>query len=503
MELSKAIRIVLATFRRRPADILPFYILGLAVPGIVRVVSFLGIGLTLAYLYVTGRIDLFIEELGLVDTQPPDPETEPEAFLDWAESLQPVFESVITLTSVSILVLTFAVTILGMVILTAAVSAGQIGAVFSTLRRERGNVGGIAAFRGHWLQFVGLYLLEFILFMTISAVLIGIVVVTALISVAAAIFVGIFAGLLWLGLILGIRALFAFAPVAVIVDDTTVFGSLRASGSFIRNEFMSAVGYYVISVAVLTGFAGFSSTLAFIGAPTIAAVLSFLLITPALDMLKTTFFGEFREAINPPESPESGVLQQTKSGMQRGLQEMTVFVKQTAGLHFLALGTMVAGFAMGWAAAAPLIGEVETSIAARIEGIIPPVAALEFFGNNWTVSMVTAFSGVAAGIPAAASLWFNGVVFAIVARLEVSMIELIAFVIPHGIIEIPAIIIAGALGYYLGIETWRAWRGRVTRREFADTLERSFWIVIGIGILIGIAALIEGFISPFYFRLFL
>lgn len=503
MELSKAIRTVIAVFRRRPADFLPFYILGLAVPGIVRVASFLGLGLTLAYLYTSGRIDLFIEELGMVDTDPPDPETDPEAFLEWAESLQPVVESVVTPTSVGLMILTLTVTIIGMIVLTAAVTAGQIGAVYATLRSERGNVGGIAAFRQYWLQFVGLFLLELILFVTVSAILFGIVALTAFVSLALALFVAIFAGLLWLGLVLGFRALFAFAPVAVVVDETSVFGSIRSSWEFIRNEFMSAVGYYVISIGVLMGFAGFSSTLAFLGAPTISAVMSFLLVTPALDLLKTTFFGDYRGAINPPESPEVGIFQQTKRGMQRGLQETAIFVRQTVGLHTLSLGTMLIGFGMGWFAAEPLVGEIETSIAARIEGIIPPTAALEFFGNNWMVAMVTALSGVAAGIPAAVSLWFNGAVFAIVARLEVSIVELVAFVLPHGIIEIPAILISGALGYYLGLETWRAWRGRIDRRSFADTLERSFWILIGIGILIGIAAFIEGFISPFYFRLFL
>ena len=503
MELSTAIRTVITTFRRRPADFLPFYILGLAVPGIVRVASFLGLAVLFAYLYTSGRIDLFIEELGMVDMDPPDPETDPEAFLDWAETFQPVVESVVTFTSVSLLALTLAVTVLGMIILSAAVTAGQIGAVYATLRSERGNVGGIAAFRQYWLSFVGLYLIELFLFFMISAILLGLVAVAAFVSLAVAIFVAIFAVLFWLGLVLVIRAIFAFAPVAIVVDDTGVFGSLRSSVGFIRHEFMSAVSYYVVAVAVLMGFAGFSSTMAFIGAPTITAVLSFLLITPALDLLKTTFFGAYRDAINPPAATEDGIVTQTKRGIHRGLREMGSFVRETVGLHLLAVGTMVIGFGMGWVIAEPLVGELETSIAARIEGIIPPTAALEFFGNNWMVAMVTAFSGVAAGIPAAVSLWFNGLVFAIVARLEVSMIELVAFVLPHGIIEIPAILIAGALGYYLGIETWRAWRGRINRRAFADTLERSFWIVIGIGILIAIAAFIEGFISPFYFRLFL
>jgi len=37
----------------------------------------------------------------------------------------------------------------------------------------------------------------------------------------------------------------------------------------------------------------------------------------------------------------------------------------------------------------------------------------------------------------------------------------------------------------------------------ADTLERAFWVLVGIGMVLAVAALIEGFVSPYYYRPFL
>ncbi len=75
--------------------------------------------------------------------------------------------------------------------------------------------------------------------------------------------------------------------------------------------------------------------------------------------------------------------------------------------------------------------------------------------------------------------------------------------IPHGVVEIPAIFVASALGVWIGLVTWRASRGRIDRPTFADALERAFWVLVGIGILLAIAAVVEAFVSPYYFRLFL
>ena len=182
---------------------------------------------------------------------------------------------------------------------------------------------------------------------------------------------------------------------------------------------------------------------------------------------------------------------------------MVAFVRTNPWLHGFAFAVAVGGFAAGWTLAEPLEGVVTTSIAARIDGIVPPIAALDFATNNWVVAVSTAFAGIAVAVPVVATLVFNGLVFGIYARTEAAPLELLAFVTPHGLIEIPALVIAGALGLSLGVAGWRTFRKRASADDLADELRRAFWVLVGIGILLAVAGVIEGFFSPFYWRPFL
>lgn len=503
MELARAIRVVFATFRRRPAQLLPFYLLGLAVPAMLRIIALIGAFFIAVHLFAAGRFETFRDELALIDTDPPDPETDPEAFVEWIETLQPLVETLVTPTTILVVLLTLLITIVGIVVLTAAVSAGQIATCFGLLRNENGIVRGIVGLKRHWFRFVGLYLLELFLWITVTGILVGIVAVSAVISPVLGLFVGILAAFLWLGIVVAIRAIFVFVPVSLVVDNTGIGGGIRGSLGFIKAEFGKAVVYYVIAIGVLLGWSGVSSTLATFGASGIAALGSLVLVAPALDLLKTVLFGDYRGSVDPPASPTAGVTTQVRRGLRRGIAEMVDFVRATPGIHALSLGVILIGFGMGWVLIEPLVEYLDASIRARLIGIVPPVMALHIFGNNWTVALTLAFSGVAFAIPAIAGLWFNGLVFGVYARLEVEPLVLLAFVIPHGILEIPAIIIAGALGISLGAAVWHAWRGKIDRKGLADQFEQAVWILFGIGIVLAVAAFLEGFVSPFYFRLFI
>ena len=330
------------------------------------------------------------------------------------------------------------------------------------------------------------------------------VVVAAAADVAAlAVLFVLFGVLVWLAIGAAIRALFAFTPVAVVVDDTGVFGSVSASAGFLRRRPVEAVFYYVSAIVLLFGVGSLASVLSVVGAPSLVALLSVFVIPPALDLLKTVLFGTYRGSVSPPKAPDVALRSQFTGGLRRGWSELLGFVRETPGLHAFVIVVALAGFWLGWLAAGPLDGVVEASILARIEGVIPPIFALELFGNNWTVAFTTAYSGIALAIPALASIAFNGFAFGIFTRLEADPEVLLAFVVPHGILEIPAIFVAGALGVYLGLAWWRAVRGRLDRAAFADALERAFWVVVGLGVVLAVAAFIEGFVSPYYFRLFL
>lgn len=504
MELDEAVRAVIASLRSDPAGIFPFYILAVAVPAIARVVTFVGGGIVVTYLVVTGRLETFLAGLEGIEAEPPDPEADPEGFLTWIESVAEVGEILLTVTSVGVLLVTVAATIVLVVVLTAIVNAGQIAACYAVLRQNDAANHGVRGIGQWWRRFIGLYVLEIVLWIGLTIGVIIVVAAAAAASPILGIFVGIFAILAWMAGAVAIRATFVFAPVAIVVDDASVFGSLGGSVDFIRHNIAQAVSYYAISVGVIVGVASIGSVLATLRAPSVAALVSFLIVAPALDLLKTSFYGDHRMAIKPYRMPQESPIGQLRTGLRRGWDEMVAFVRETPALHGVSLATALVGFAMGWFASEPIVGLFETSVSARIEQLpFPPIAALEFFGNNWTVALSTAFAGAAFAVPTLSVLWFNGFVMAIIARLETAPLELIAFVIPHGIFEIPAILIAGALGIHLGVVLFRNSSGWRREIAMAKAFRRGFWILLGVGILLAIAGIIEGFLSPYYFRLFL
>ncbi len=502
MDLSTAVSATVSTLRRRPADLLPFYLLGTAVPVIAR----MGLLVSLAGVYLhyelSGRLGAVRDALADADLTPPDVE-DPEALERWAEGLVPAFEPLLTPTAGALLVAGLLATVLLAILTYAAVSAGQMSAVVARLRSERGLTAGIAGVRERWVTFLGLYVAEFLLWVG--------VVLLASVAIAVAFVINPFLGavvalgafLVGAVVLVAIRIVFAFAPASIVVDDAGVFGSLGGAGGFIRSNPADAAAYLVVAIGVTVAIASAASGLAFLGGGAVVALVSAVVVAPALDLLKTVLYGDYRGTVDPVGPPEASVRSQFSGGVRRGWREMAGFVARTPGTHLFVVALGVGSGVLGWTLAEPFVGSVPTSIEARLADHIAPVATLEFFGNNWTVAISTALGGVVLVVPALSSIVFNGVVLGGTAALEVNREALLAFVIPHGIFEIPAIFIAGALGVHLGVVGWRTLRGRVTREGFAEVLENAFWVLMGVGILLAIAAVIEGFVSPYYWRPFL
>ena len=492
------------TFRRRPSDLLPFYLLEAAVPAMVQVGSVLGLALAYAYLEATGRMETIRSMLQEEDVSPPpEDEEDPEAILAWYDGVAEVVELAFPPMVLAILGATFLLAVMASLVLFALVSAGQLGSCHARLRRERGLTGGIAAIRQHWLPFVGLFVLEAVVQLVVFLAGASLVLAAGLITPLLGLLALLVVLPLWTAIFLLVRAVMAFAPVAIVVDDVGVIGSITATFGFLRRDPLAAVVYYAFAVVLVGGLAIGVGAFSLVGADRFIALLGLLAIYPLLDLFKTALYGGSRDSVSMPPPTEVRLRTQFVGGLRRGWSEMVGFVRGNPGLHALAVGTLMFGFVIGWFGAGPYVGTIETSIATRIEGLIPPAAALMFFGHNWTVAISMAYAGVAFAVPSLVALWYNGLAFGAVFRLEVELPQLLAFVAPHGLFEIPALFVAGALGIYLGIVVWRSWRGRIGRERLADELEQAFWVLVGVGMLLAVAGFIEGFISPYYWRPFL
>ena len=502
MDLSSAISVAGSTLRRRPADLLPFYFLGTAIPVVARMGLFVALAGTYLHYELTGRLADARRVLAELDLTPPTTQ-EPEAVQAWAESVAPAFEPLASPTAILLVTAGIAATVLLATLTYAAVSAGQMSAVAGRLRGGRGLTAGIAGVRGRWLTFLGLYVAEILLWIGVS-LLAGLVVAVAfLVTPLLGAAVALFALLVGLVVLLLVRAVFAFAPAAVVVDETGLVGAVEGAGGFIRAHPVDALAYLVVAVGVLVAISSAASALAYLGGGTVVALASAVVAAPALDLLKTALYGDYRGAVAPADPVDASLRDQFLGGVRRGWNEMAAFVRQTPGLHAVAVLVGVGFGAVGWLAVDPFVGAVTTSIESRLVGHLPPTAALNFFGNNWSVAIATSFGGVALVLPALSSIAFNGIALGATAALEENLVALLAFVVPHGILEIPALFVSGALGLHLGVVSWRAFRGRLSRDAFADALERAVWVLVGVGVLIAVAALVEGFVSPYYWRPFL
>jgi uncharacterized membrane protein SpoIIM required for sporulation/uncharacterized RDD family membrane protein YckC len=118
--------------------------------------------------------------------------------------------------------------------------------------------------------------------------------------------------------------------------------------------------------------------------------------------------------------------------------------------------------------------------------------------NNVRVTFLAFAGGILAGLGTALVLIYNGVLLGAVAAVFANYganLQLWSFILPHGVIELTAICIAGGAGLWLGSAFLLP--GRITRREALVVRGREAVSLIGgTAMMLVVAGTIEGFISP-------
>jgi uncharacterized membrane protein SpoIIM required for sporulation len=502
MEFADALQAVVDGYRSRAEELLPTYFLSPAAAQVARVVVFAGLAAAYAYLATTGRLAQFRADLRVAGVEPPAQDADVEAYEAWFDAVQPAFERLLTPELLAILLGSVLVSVAVWVVLNAVVTAGQLGCSWAVMRDRRGTTAAFGAARRHWRPVLGLFVLQVAIAVLVSAVVVVPVLVVALVAPLAAVVVGLGLLLVWLVAVVVLRVVFAFAAVAVVVEDVGVAGGLSGSLRFVRRHLAAVLGYLVAVLGVYTLVGTAAAVGGGAGNAAASGLIGLVVAAPTLDLLKVALYGDAVGSISPPQTPDRTVLEQLRAGLVGGIDETRTFVARRPGLHALAAVVLVAGAVGGWVLAGPWEGLVTASIEARLADHAPQTAVVSFTTNNIGVAVSTAVSGLAYGVPAGVSLLFNGAVLGVLGRLETAPVAFAAFVLPHGLVELPAFVIAGALGFSLGADAWRARRGTIDRAALADALERGFRILVGIAVLLAVAGLVEGVFSPYYFRPF-
>lgn len=129
---------------------------------------------------------------------------------------------------------------------------------------------------------------------------------------------------------------------------------------------------------------------------------------------------------------------------------------------------------------------------------IKPLASSTIMTNNIGVSLTACASGMLAGLGPVYLMLFNGLLIGVIGsacyRAGMSA-ALWSFVTPHGVLELPAIFIAGGAGLLLarGILI----PGMLPRRDaIADAGRDAGRLMLGVVPILVIAGIVEGFVSP-------
>ena len=130
--------------------------------------------------------------------------------------------------------------------------------------------------------------------------------------------------------------------------------------------------------------------------------------------------------------------------------------------------------------------------------IFRPTMASQIIANNVQVTFGVFALGITAGIGSLLMLVLNGVSFGGVLGLYQSkgIVKLIlAFVAPHGVLELTAVCIAGGAGFLLAAALLLPGR-RTRKRALIENGRRAIRLVAAATVLLLVAGTLEGFVSP-------
>nr|WP_303716270.1 stage II sporulation protein M [Methanoculleus marisnigri] len=168
-----------------------------------------------------------------------------------------------------------------------------------------------------------------------------------------------------------------------------------------------------------------------------------------------------------------------------------------AALFAVSVGLGVVAVARDPAVGTEVMGLFRDQVVAELLADSPAVLAGKLFLNNLATCLLLFLGGASLGVVTALILSVNGLLIGAVTELvrqQQGLLYIAAALVPHGIFEIPALLIAGGLGLLLGRELLAEWQGVGDAAAGAPPPARLF--LRAVVPLLAVAAVVEAFITP-------
>ena len=337
-------------------------------------------------------------------------------------------------------------------------------------------------------------------------------------EIASILLYALLAGILAiLSLIISVFTIYSIP--AAIINHTSGLKAISKSFSFTAGNFWTTLTYAVVRVILQLFSLVLIILTSLIGLPlsSLGTVLLSLLVTPILHSTKTMIYSYGRplEAEMPFELSEPiwrdiayRLPKATWKKMRLGLSEISRFLLSPRNLpfHFLSAFALALGIVWGdYVSSNGLVGFLGIqpgTINPAVVQSFGPVLGINIFLNNWLVSIATGLAGIGFGLPSFQTILFNGFIVGAIIPAFQNLTLLLAGILPHGIIEIPSLVLSGSIGLKLG---WAALKARLepspeNRDLLSVTLRQTVYIVVGLAPVFLIAGLIEGNVTPIIMR---
>src|SRR5467141_1814198 len=319
-----------------------------------------------------------------------------------------------------------------------------------------------------------------------------------------------------------------YAYPAVVVDGVSGWNAIKYSFHVTSHNFGTTMTYVVVRGAfqlILLSIAVPLGSALHVPLTSLLTVVITLLLLPILHSTKTMIYHyarpdvpEMEFAVTDPIIPDMyrKLPRAAWLKVKRGLVEIRTYLGDLGNIpyHVASVGALALGIVLGnyvtnngLLSALSQLGLLHPGKGnpnVIFPNVLPPFLGIDLFLHNWLVSVGTALAGIGFGIPSFADILFNGFILGIVQPLTPSNTMFLAAILPHGIIEIPSLVIAGSVGIKLGTAAWRAKLSPSpeSTETLSQSLRQAIYVVVGLAVLFLIAGLIEADITPFIMRMY-